>query len=298
MDHYQLLNFLKVCEEKSITSAAKKCFITPQGLSNQIKQLENEFDAQLFYRYPHGLELTEFGRTLHDAALRYCNYHNDIVDSIKRQKEKKDTYLSVGIKSGVYTLLPDNFFKDFLTQHPDTVFKLRSFDGDNCRKGMLEYNIHLGFCNEPIEDTDSLFDVFPFQKYKTYIIMGNGHHLAGGGTSITIPELKNESLIVYDDILRPYNILEKFCEHHGIMPAIYINAFEIGLIYELCSTNRFIAFWAGPFENSFSGLVAMELSDVDLQWDFNFLVQKDVIFTKTETAFIQYAKDRLGIIDP
>jgi DNA-binding transcriptional LysR family regulator len=76
MDHRQLLNFLSVCEEKSFSKAAKRCFITHQGLSKSIKLLENEFNVPLFVRTGSGIETTEFGKALQDAILLGLKFIN------------------------------------------------------------------------------------------------------------------------------------------------------------------------------------------------------------------------------
>ena len=43
MDTKHLESFRIVCEEKSIHAAAKKLFISPQGLGRIIQNMENEF---------------------------------------------------------------------------------------------------------------------------------------------------------------------------------------------------------------------------------------------------------------
>ena len=46
--------FQIVYEEKSINRAAGRLYITPQGLSRNIRQLEEELDVQLFQRTARG----------------------------------------------------------------------------------------------------------------------------------------------------------------------------------------------------------------------------------------------------
>lgn len=42
MNIKELISFLKVCETKSISRASKELYISPQGLSKTIKNLEKE----------------------------------------------------------------------------------------------------------------------------------------------------------------------------------------------------------------------------------------------------------------
>ena len=55
MNTKDLKCFQTVYEEGSIHQAARKLYITPQGLSKNIRLLENELGAQLFERTKKGL---------------------------------------------------------------------------------------------------------------------------------------------------------------------------------------------------------------------------------------------------
>ncbi|WP_062049562.1 LysR family transcriptional regulator [Bacillus sp. JCM 19034] len=73
-----LQHFIKVYEKKSVNSAAKDLFITPQGLSKTIKQLELDLEAELFIRGPRGMVATECGELLHARAKHICYLMEDI----------------------------------------------------------------------------------------------------------------------------------------------------------------------------------------------------------------------------
>ena len=67
MELRQLHYFLTICEEKSITKAAERLFITQPSLSKQMQNLEAELNCQLFIRGARTISLTEKGKIL---ALR------------------------------------------------------------------------------------------------------------------------------------------------------------------------------------------------------------------------------------
>lgn len=64
MELRQLKYFLKIAETLNFSEAAKELCITQSTLSQQIKQLEDEFDTRLFARNSHGVALTEAGDEL------------------------------------------------------------------------------------------------------------------------------------------------------------------------------------------------------------------------------------------
>lgn len=63
----QELEYFKIiCREKSITKAARQLYITPQGLSKTLKNLESELQTTLLTRNTSGVTLTETGQYLCD----------------------------------------------------------------------------------------------------------------------------------------------------------------------------------------------------------------------------------------
>ena len=62
--------FQTVYEEKNLGRAARRLYITPQGLSKNIRQLEEELGSSLFLRTAQGMEPTEGGHFLYEKSER------------------------------------------------------------------------------------------------------------------------------------------------------------------------------------------------------------------------------------
>lgn len=71
MRSQSLAYFLEIAEYGSFTSAAKKLYVSQQGLSKSIKALERDLGCRLFHRTSTRLELTNAGRALVPYA-RQC----------------------------------------------------------------------------------------------------------------------------------------------------------------------------------------------------------------------------------
>jgi DNA-binding transcriptional LysR family regulator len=153
-------NFLSVCEEKSFSKAANRCFITHQGLSKSIKQLEDEFDVPLFTRTSSGIETTEFGKALQNAILPYMGQHDKIIDMMRRLKDRSEQHLSIGMINGYHKcLLPPHFFSSFMNTNPDISIDIMSFTDDIYQQSMFDYKINIGFIFAPVNENmfESLF---------------------------------------------------------------------------------------------------------------------------------------------
>ena len=64
MQTKHLKYFVDIAELGSVSAAAKKNFISPQGLSRALSSLESDFGCKLFNRRANGMELTEYGEKL------------------------------------------------------------------------------------------------------------------------------------------------------------------------------------------------------------------------------------------
>lgn len=76
----QLIYFAKVAESGSMRSAAEALYVTPQGLSKAIAQLEQELGVSLFDRSRSGVVLTADGR-------RALDYTQGILIQVEKMKE-------------------------------------------------------------------------------------------------------------------------------------------------------------------------------------------------------------------
>ena len=68
MELNHLKTFIVVAEEKNVTRAAERLYMTPSSVSAHIKALEDELNIMLFVRKPQGMEITEHGDTLRAQA--------------------------------------------------------------------------------------------------------------------------------------------------------------------------------------------------------------------------------------
>ena len=77
----QQLRYLeKIATTGSINEAAKQLFISQPSLSQAMKELEKEYQVQLFYRHKTGITLTDTGR-------EFINYSRSVLDQVNLLNE-------------------------------------------------------------------------------------------------------------------------------------------------------------------------------------------------------------------
>jgi len=80
MDLRSLSYFIAVYENKTISGAARQCFISQPSLSAAIKQLERQLSSKLFERYSRGVAPTSDGKKLYPLAKKLLNDANALTN--------------------------------------------------------------------------------------------------------------------------------------------------------------------------------------------------------------------------
>lgn len=74
MDLRQLENIVAIAEERSISRAAERLFISQPALSQQVSKLEARLGVPLFSRDKQGLSLTQAGKVYVENAKKYSPF--------------------------------------------------------------------------------------------------------------------------------------------------------------------------------------------------------------------------------
>src|SRR5258708_38881024 len=97
MELHHLRTFVVVEEEKNVTRAAKRLFMTPPAVSAHIKALEEELNVTLFVRTPQGMQITEKGLLLKGKAEQALRAAQDIVNHATQMQDYLMGRLAVGL---------------------------------------------------------------------------------------------------------------------------------------------------------------------------------------------------------
>lgn len=140
--------FLLVAEEMNMAYVAKKNFISPQCVSNHIKQLENHYGVKLFTRKPR-LKLTEAGevvaRTLRHIQLIENNLDNELHDI----DSGDGASLRIGLHTSRANVLLPQLLPTFRLAYPKLVLSIYSNVAREMEKMLLKGQLDLMLANHP-----------------------------------------------------------------------------------------------------------------------------------------------------
>jgi DNA-binding transcriptional LysR family regulator len=129
MDFRQIQLFLSAATHLNFTVAARECFISQQGLSQQIISMENEIGFPIFTRKGHSLELTLAGKIFaSEMRIIYGKYENALREG-RAAASGLIGYLNIGYSSTVYNaFLVTEILTRFHESNPDVELNFEQSD--------------------------------------------------------------------------------------------------------------------------------------------------------------------------
>ncbi len=288
MNTEALQYFISVYEKKSVSSAAKDLFITPQGLSKTIKQLEMELEAELFFRGPKGMEATEYGELLYARARHICYLMEDIKKEFSIINGNKGV-LNVVVTYAITSALPPDLIFGFSKLHPNTQMKLRELPDEYPVGKLFQDEIDIGFLvgHEDIENCEYEL-ILPGEV----VILASKKHRLAVKDEISIMELENEGLVLKSTEQGKEHVIVEKCLEFGFMPTVEYEIGNIATAHTLCESNGLIAVSIDYVEKAYPDdrLKLLRLKE-KIPQNINLIARKREIQSKAVIQFRNYVKD-------
>lgn len=264
MELRHLRYFLMLAEELHFGKASKRLFISQPPLSRQIKELEQELGATLFFRDNKRVELTDAGRFFLKEAQAIIQK----LESAKQQTNQIHHSLAGEIKIGYISSVDKaklgQLIQNLQDEHPHLqtkIFELRTEKQINAlEQGKMDVGIIRAPNSSPLLKTEKLYDDGFCLAFPKKI-----------GTPTDFSRLDEYPFISYHAHYAPvyHNLMMAFCAQLGFSPTLHHECNNISSILELVHLN--------------AGISVVPLS-VQLQYkhlDIHFLNVEDIT-TKTE----------------
>ena len=183
----QLQAFCRVVEMKSISHGAAAIGLSQPAVSAQIRALEFEMEATLFYRRGPRIDLTPAGELLYDLARPLVERLGRVlVDFSERIDESVSGELRVGAGAAAVSFVLPSLVKRFRDEYPGIRLNVSRVVADNSYNLLQNGEVDLLF-GLP-RPQDARFHFQPLIDWTLVLITPEDHPLSGR-TSVGIPEL-------------------------------------------------------------------------------------------------------------
>lgn len=236
MDTKMLEAFVKLYEKRSLRQAAEQLYVSPQGLSRLLQNLEGELDVMLFTRTPRGMEPTAAGEHLYRQADVLLRQHRQLAQDIQRIGGR-GTDLSFVCSYGVLNALPYVLLQEFQAENPSFTIKWREFPDRQAEQLLLDDRYELGLFVLGRDGFGDGYAVTELFSRRIVLLAYEGHPLYDA-RSVRFDQLRNEPIIMEGSDFWVFDFFRERCISHGFCPNIVAETGDISFCHKLCSMGQ------------------------------------------------------------
>lgn len=290
MDIRDLKIFQMIAAEKSVSRASKLLYMTPQGVSKVLKNLEEEMGSQLFTRDKNGMNLTESGERFLTYANQdiedYYKVKNDILHIEQRQRKVVDLLSAYGI----LRLVTPECIIAFEKEHPEIEFQYREYPDLPVEQLFAEKEGNVAFS---IGDFDEkLYHVVPLETCPIKLLVNENHPLANR-ESVTIDILRDEPLYIESSQFHIYHLVMEKCREAGFKPNVVFQTSGFSLCHKMVKANKGISVTVDFVFDDMreSGMKLIPFSDGIYEWKACMITRRDEAQNEAVQCFRKHVQE-------
>ena len=235
MEFRQIQYFVCLCEEGSVTRAARRLHIVQPALSMQIAKLEEELGQRLFLRTPQGMQATAEGRRMYQLFLPVLAEFARARELMLQSRGELSGQVRVGMIATIAQGVLVDALQEFSAAHPKVELSLTDgFSGtliDAVAVGQLDAAVinkprrPLTLKSEPIAEEDLI------------LVTGTRHEPLPA--SLPFAELARLKLVLPTRQHGLRGIIESFAQTEDVNLAPSVEIDSIGAIVKLVQESNF-----------------------------------------------------------
>jgi len=183
--------FITVYDEKNMTAAANKLFMTQPSVSQAIKELESYYGVVLFERLSHKLYVTESGEKAYQYATHIIKLFDELEDNLKENALKKK--LIIGANYTIGAVLIHKYIEKFKSLYSDSEIMVIVNKSSILIEMLRKNELDLAFIEEIENKSDLVQSVF--YNDRIMIVADPEHHLFSK-KEVTADDIVNERLLL------------------------------------------------------------------------------------------------------
>ncbi|MBP7865531.1 MAG: LysR family transcriptional regulator [Acidobacteria bacterium] len=224
MELRHLRYFVAAAEERNISRASRRLYVSQPAMSRLIHDLEDEMGAALFTREPFGLRLTPAGEKLLEYARRILDLAGEAARAVKSETGAA-TQLKVGfIASSLGSFLGDAL-RAFRARRPEVTVLIHELSPAEQVKALRKHQIDIALIGNPCDAVEVEFDLAILYEMDLQAVIPESHRLAAE-KEISLKDLATETFIGYNEESFPGRSLALLnaCRQAGFRPELSARA--------------------------------------------------------------------------
>jgi DNA-binding transcriptional LysR family regulator len=227
-----LKTFLTVARTHSFSIAAKELNLTQGAVSHHIAAIEEFFDAELFKRVANGVDVTEAGAILEQAAEIIIAEVGQAKADISATKNKLAGTIKIEASSVPGEHLIPGLVAEFQKLHPDVKFKIKAQDSITSILNLQTGDVDFAAVGT-IKGYSEKIEAIELGTEELVVIVPTDHELANR-KSVKPAELVKYPYINREETSGTRKEIEHILENAGVSPS------KLKITLELASTESVI----------------------------------------------------------
>lgn len=190
MLYTQLRSFHGVAAEGSFTAAGRALRIGQPTITRQVKELEEHFGVELFYRRGRKVHLTRTGQAVFKITRRLFSLELEARDILNAAGGFQSGRLQIGAV-GPYDVT--EMLARFHEHYPDLSLSVRIANSQELLKGLLDFSIDIAVLAQM--EPDQRFHTLLYSETPLVVFVNRGHPWTTR-TSVHLKELADQKVIL------------------------------------------------------------------------------------------------------
>ena len=281
MDLKQLEYIVGIAEEKNITKAAKKLYITQSALNQTLLKLEKEIGEPLFERSKLNLYLTVIGKIYVEQAKRILEIRKETYEKIDEIKGDYNSVIRVGLTPERGMLMFLNIYPIFHEIYPNIKIEALELSVEEQHKMIEERKLDIGFVN--VAESQKKSNIYQ-EIRKEKLVLAIPNKIFKNLKSKNIQDILNE-IVKEDFVMLPQNttirkVIDEYLKKYQLFPKI---------LFE--SKNQLVCTIVSEIHAIKSNDIEYILLDNFPHLDYSVMFKKDKFLTTPIKKFINLAKE-------
>lgn len=206
--------FLAVAEEKNLTKASNKLFVSQPAVSSSIKELETSLGCELLIRKNKGVELTPYGEKLYEKCRSAIEKLEETEEYFAGLKQKSSGLIKIGVNTSNLNQLFFDCITRLLIDYPNAEVSITRYTEselyEKLEMGKLDY---IAVDSEYSKDN---LDVVADYNIEYQIIGNKDYFDAYKKNPLSIKKVAEESLILANKSYTSRINIDEFFRKHFI----------------------------------------------------------------------------------
>lgn len=294
MDIRNVNVFEMVAKERSITAAAKYLYMTPQGVSKIIRNLETEYDCELFFRKGNKFELTESGECFLRHVKKIESEYQMMESELLSIHQKNQGVVDLLSAYGILRLVTPECIIAFKKKYPDVELYYREYPDYGVERLFDKQEGNIAFTVSNFDT--SKYDVTLLESFQIKLLVHKEHPLARR-KYVTINDIQGEPLYIENREFHIYHSILDACKEADFVPNIVFETSGFSLCHKMVKQRKGISvtvdFVFDDMKDSSLVLIPFEPDrngEYPLLWSICMLLRKDQVPGNAVRLFSDHVK--------